>query len=151
MTTKQSRGGRESVLTKVFGLDLRSLALFRIGISLFVLYDLISRLFDLTAHYTDLGTMPRIFAAAYFKANSIYTAWDPAPLSLHMYAGSTWGTTLLFVIHAIAAIALLLGFRTRLMTIIVWYLLSSLHTRNPLVLSGADDLVRVFLFFSIFL
>src|SRR5436853_608469 len=121
---------KTSLFSRIFGLDLRSLALYRIGISLFVLYDLTSRLFDLTAHYTDLGTMPRVFAAAYFKAHSIYTAWSPAPFSLHMAVGSAWGTTLIFVIHAIAAVALLLGFRTRLMTLIVWYLLSSLHTRN---------------------
>jgi predicted DCC family thiol-disulfide oxidoreductase YuxK len=150
MGKKQSRW-HESILSKVFGLDLRSLAAFRIGISLFVLYDLISRTFDLTAHYTDLGTMPRAFAAAYFSSNSIYTAWSPVPLAVHMAVGSAFWTALLFVIHAIAAVALLFGFRTRLMTFIVWYLLSSLHTRNPLVLSGADDLVRVFLFLSIFL
>src|SRR5262245_59020814 len=95
--------------------------------------------------------MPRVFAAAYFSSNSIYTALSPVSLSVHMAVGSAFGTALLFLVHAIAAIALLLGFRTRVMTAIVWYLLASLHTRNPLVLSGADDLVRVFLFLSIFL
>jgi predicted DCC family thiol-disulfide oxidoreductase YuxK len=140
-----------SILQKVFGLDLRSLAAYRIGISLFILYDLISRSRDLTAHYTDIGTMPRAFASAYFSSNPLYGSWNPAVFSVHMLTGSAFGTACIFFIHAVAAVGLLLGFRTRLMTFIVWFLLASLHTRNPLVLSGADDLVRVFLFFAIFL
>jgi predicted DCC family thiol-disulfide oxidoreductase YuxK len=140
-----------SILQKIFGLDLRSLAAYRIGISLFILYDLLSRSRALTAHYTDFGVMPRAFASAYFSSNPLYTSWNPAAFSVHMLTGSVFGTACIFFIHAIAAVGLLLGFRTRLMTFIVWFLLASLHTRNPLVLSGADDLVRVFLFFAIFL
>src|ERR1051326_3713929 len=137
--------------TRVFGLDLRSLALFRIGIAVFVLYDLISRSFDLTAHYTDSGVMPRRWAFQYFAGSPLYQAWNPASLSIHFLTGTAIGVVGIFLIHAAAAVALLLGYRTRLAAFVVWFFVSSLHARNALVLSVGDDVARVMLFFSIFL
>jgi hypothetical protein len=110
---------------------------------LFVIYDLLHRSLDLTAHYTDDGIAPRDFVLQHL--------WDPHAFSLHMITGTFFGIALLFLIHGVAAVGLLLGFRTRLMTFVVWLLLSSLHTRNTLILNGGDDLLRVILFFAIFL
>ena len=45
-------------LRKVIGSDLRSLALFRIALACGLLFDLATRARDLTAHYTDHGTLP---------------------------------------------------------------------------------------------
>jgi hypothetical protein len=68
-----------------------------------------------------------------------------------MMTGTAVGIAFLFLIHAVAATGLLIGYRTRLMTFIVWLFTSSLHTRNPLILNGGDDLLRVLLFFAMFL
>jgi predicted DCC family thiol-disulfide oxidoreductase YuxK len=144
-------GFDSSLLTKVFGLDLRSLALFRIAVSLFILADLLVRSVDLTAFYTDSGAFPRSFAALYYSGSPVYEPWNPTIFSVHMLTGSTLGIAALFALNAVAAIALLFGFRTRLMTFIVWFFLASLQARNPLVLSVGDDVVRVLLFFAIFL
>ncbi|NET13417.1 MAG: hypothetical protein F6K08_11435, partial [Okeania sp. SIO1H6] len=46
-----------ATLEKLFGLDLRSLALFRIGLALIIITDLIIRAGDLTAHYSDAGVL----------------------------------------------------------------------------------------------
>src|SRR5215475_13372289 len=135
----------------VFGLDLRSLALFRIAAATFVLYDLFSRSFDLIAHYTDSGAMPRAWAFQYFAATPIYRVWNPASASIHFVTGTTVGTIVIFLLHGVAAVGMLVGYRTRLMTFLVWYFVGSLHARNPLVLSVGDDVLRVLLFFSIFL
>ncbi len=43
----------------LFGIDIRSLALLRIGTACLLLADLAYRLPDLEAHYTDLGVLPR--------------------------------------------------------------------------------------------
>lgn len=43
----------------VFGIDLRTLALFRILLGSYILLDLLLRARDLTAHYTEFGVMPR--------------------------------------------------------------------------------------------
>ena len=42
-----------SKLTNIFGLDLRSLAVFRIGLALVVMADLFSRFRGVSAHYKD--------------------------------------------------------------------------------------------------
>ncbi len=150
MKKKRTTGG-PSFLSRMFGLDLRSLAAFRIGVAAFILFDLASRAFDLTAHYTDAGILPRQWTLQYYSLAAVYQSWNPALFSVHMLTGTALGTGVLFAIHALSAIGLLLGYRTRLMTIIVWYLLASLHTRNPLVLSVGDDVVRTLLFFAIWL
>src|SRR5215210_4692651 len=46
---------------------------------------------------------------------------------------------------------MLVGYRTRPMTILVWVLVLSIQNRNPLVLSGGDSLLRLLLFWAMFL
>jgi hypothetical protein len=136
---------------RIFGLDLRSLALFRIGVAIFVIYDLISRSFDLTAHYTDAGAMPRAAAFQYFAASPLYGVWNPAYMSVHFLTGSVIGIAIIFLVHGAVAAGMLVGYRTRLMTFLVWFFSASLQARNPLVLSVGDSVLLVLLFFSSFL
>jgi len=122
-----------------FGLDPRSLALFRIGLGLTLLVDLAGRWPDLVAHYTDAGVLPRSTVPVY------------VPISLHVLDGSATYERFLFLLAAACAAALLAGYRTQLATFFSWLLLLSLHARNPLVLHGGDLLERLLLFWSIFL
>ena len=46
---------------------------------------------------------------------------------------------------------MLVGYRTKIATCIVWALTVSLQNRNMLIHSGADDLLRMVLFWSLFL
>lgn len=128
-------------LRNIFGLDLRSLACFRIGVSLVVLWDLQDRAWDLRAHYTGDGILP--------------LANDPLnivlPFSLHNLCDNITYQAALFLLHAAAAVALLVGYRTRLMTLVVWALLLSVQARNPLILHAGDELMRVTLFWGMFL
>lgn len=126
----------------VFGADLRSLALFRIVLAAIVLMDLAARLGDLTVHYTDAGVLPRDVAERGLND----WRW-----SLNFLSGSLAFQQLVFAATALAALALLLGYRTRLMTVIVWGLVFSIQTRNQFVLSAADTYIRLMLFWSIFL
>src|SRR5690349_18029748 len=127
---RHQRRDRSSMLARIFGLDVRSLALFRIGLALFILYDVVSRSFDLAAHYTDFGVLPRDWAMRYYTASPIYSAWNPAWLSLHFLTGSALGISVLFGFQGIVAFALLIGYRTRLATFLSWFLLASLQARN---------------------
>ncbi|HKI38576.1 MAG TPA: HTTM domain-containing protein [Gemmataceae bacterium] len=132
--------GAWSRLAKTFfGLDLRSLALFRIGLALVLLADLADRWPYLAAHYTDDGVLPRGLVPIY------------VPVSLHALGGSTAYEQLLFVLAGAVAVALLVGYRTQPATLVSWLLLLSLHARNPLVLHGGDLMLRLLLFWSIFL
>lgn len=126
-------------LAELVGLDLRSLAAFRIGLGALLLLDLVGRAGDLTAHYTDQGILPRSAIA------------NPRNLSLHMLDGTADFQGALFAVAGLAALALLVGWHTRLATGASWFLLLSLHARNPMVLQGGDDLLRLLLFWGMFL
>ncbi|HEX5036487.1 MAG TPA: HTTM domain-containing protein [bacterium] len=127
----------------IFGCDLRSLAFFRIGLATLILLDLIDRSRDLRAHYTDWGLMPRAALIDLFL--------HPSCLSLHFINGTWEWAAFLFLVAGLFAVGLLVGYRTRLMTVVSWILLVSLQNRNPLVLQGGDILFRVVAFWAMFL
>ena len=133
----------DTKIVEVLGADLRSLALFRIVLALLVLADLAGRIPDLPAHYTDEGVLPRSVLLQEVLSSSA--------LSLNLVNGTIFSQVLLFGVAALAALALLIGYRTRLMIVIVWVLLLSIQWRNPLVLSGSDTLLRILLFWGMFL
>jgi predicted DCC family thiol-disulfide oxidoreductase YuxK len=126
----------------IFGIDLRTLALFRVALAAMVIADLVSRARDLTAHYTDAGILPR--AALLGPLGQ----WQP---SLHLMSGSATFQGVLFLIAGIAALALLVGYRTRAATILSWLLLISLQARNIPISQGGDVLLAMLLFWSMFL
>ena len=129
-------------LSLAFEADLRSLALARIGLGLVLLGDLVIRSLALRAHYTDLGVLPR---------ESIGLSLNRWRICLHLVSGSTGGQALLFLLAAVAAVALLVGYRTRLATVVCWVLTFSLQNRNPMVLTGGDTLLRCVLFWACFM
>lgn len=115
----------------------------RIGVALVILTDLLIRVSDLTAHYTDEGLWPTHLIHNF--------GWKPGFWSLHEVSGSySWALTL-FLIHFLFALFLLFGFRTKLSTFVVWLLYISLHNRNLFVQQAGDDLLRIVLFWGLFL
>ena len=135
-------GAAGPVLGRVFGLDLRSLALFRILLACVLIGDLLNRARDLEALYTDFGAVPRDVLVRHWPA--------AGRVCLHLINGSLAGQITLFAAAGLAHLCLLVGLRTWLAQLASWLLLLSLHGRNPLVLYGADDLLRMLLFWSLF-
>lgn len=130
--------------TELFGADLRSLAAFRIVLALLVLADLASRVTNLSAHYADEGVLPR----EVLLEEGILHPWT---FSLNLINGEPAFQALLFGVLALAAVGLLVGYRTRLMTVVVWLLLLSIHFRNPLLSGAGEPLLRLLLFWAMFL
>jgi len=122
---------------------VRSLAAFRICLAFLLLVDLFDRGRDLRAHYADWGVLPRAPLLDLFL--------HPYCFSLHFINGTWQWQLFLFLLAGLFALALLLGYRTRLMTVGSWVLLVSLHNRNPFVLQGGDTLLRMSLFWAMFL
>lgn len=137
---KASRGRR--IFEQLVGIDVRSLALMRIGMAVVLAWDLFVRLGDLEAHYSDIGVLPRAELLEFREGHPAF--------SFHLASGETWFQGLLFAVALLAALALLVGWRTRTATVVCWLLLASLHARHPLVLHGGDLLLRVLLFWAIF-
>lgn len=130
-------------IEELFGIDLRSLAVFRIGLALVLLVDQINRSAELGTFYTDDGLLPRTLLLQQFQY--------PSRLSLHLMNGSALFEIILFLIAETLAVALLFGWRTRLVTFLSWFFLMSMHVRNPMVLHSGDYLLRMLLFWSMFL
>ena len=138
-----SRAGRvRRLLARHLGVDTRALAALRVGLGLLLLADLLGRSRDLRAFYTDAGVLPRSTRAA------VVSDWF---LSVHALSGDLWWQVLLFLVAGVAAIALTVGYRTRVATAVSWVLLVSLHNRMPVVLNGGDVLLRMVLLWAIFL
>lgn len=126
-----------------YTLDTRALGLMRIGIGLIILADLYIRSSSITAFLTDEGVLPISILKQY--------NWSPTYFSFHALSGNFYWQVFLFVINAFSVTLLVLGYRTRLFTFICWVLLTSLQNRNPFILQGGDDLLRILLFWSVFL
>jgi predicted DCC family thiol-disulfide oxidoreductase YuxK len=130
---------------QIFAFDLRSLALFRMGLAVMVMADIISRASagGLVAHYTDAGLLPRKVL--------IEQLLHPWYWSLHLISGEPFVQTLLFVLAFAFALALLFGYHTRLAIIATWVFNISIQNRNPALIFAGDDVLRAILFWSMFL
>lgn len=135
--------GLAAVVHDLAGLDLRSLAVMRMGIGLILLRDLIMRAGDVLAFHADKGALPR--------AAMLDLQYRTYGISIHMGAGHPNIQLFFFAVAAVFAVMLLVGYRTRLATIVSWALLCSVQTRAPIILQSGDVVLRLMLFWSLFL
>ena len=126
-------------------LDRRSLALMRVLSASIVLYDLVARLSNLSAHYGDGSVMP---PEALLGAGS-GEAW--LPFVPHLMQAVLHVPLAVMTVALVCVSFVLVGYRTRLNTIISWVLLLMIQSMNPFVLSGADTMTRLIFFFGMFL
>jgi predicted DCC family thiol-disulfide oxidoreductase YuxK len=128
---------------RTFSLDVRSLAFYRVCLGLVVLADLFLRLQDIKNLYTDTGLIPR---SLFF--NEMGMPWS---FSFHFANGSYGFAVFMFSIHILLGFMLLVGFKTRWVTLGLYVMAVSLHNRNWLVNNGGNDILRAILFYSVFL
>jgi hypothetical protein len=128
---------------KYLAVDLRALGLMRICIAIVILLDLGVRISDLEAFYANTGAVPLGLVFQH--------TWNNYFVSLHAMNGLWQFQLILFLFSFFFAAMLLIGYRTRLFTVLSWLMMLSLHNRNSLILQGGDDLLRMVLFWSIFL
>lgn len=131
-------------ISTVLGIDPRSLALFRIFLASAILIDIYSIARYLPDFYLDSGIMPRYLLnleqyshVPYFH---LFVNWD-SPIITALGLG----------LLALFALLLLIGYATRIATIGCWLLVVSLQIRNPHILQSGDNLIKVLLFWAIFL
>lgn len=134
---------RSGILFRLFALDVRTLAVFRIALALVLLADLAIRGTDLHTMYADEGM---------FARDQIRLRYgSPWNWSLHFLSGTPEFQTALFALAALAGLALLAGCFTRGAAVVSWLLLLSLQHRVPPILNAADALLRLLLLWGLFL
>lgn len=124
-------------------LDLRGLALFRAGLGAVLVVDALLRLCSAPLLYADSGLLPRSLATT--------GVLESARVSLHLANGSALFALGLTLLQAIAALALLLGWRTRIATLLCWVLAVSAAARHPAVVGTGDALALALLSWGLFL
>lgn len=129
-------------LAPFFGIDPRGLAVLRIGLGGVLLVDLAMRTGQFRALYTDAGVFPRAFLDPWMRETVV---------PLHQMGGSFAWQAGLFGIALAFALLLLLGRFTRVASVASWALVVSIQSRQPAVVNFGDDILRMALFWAMFL
>ena len=128
---------------RVATVDLRSLAALRISMGFVTALDLVDRWVDLSTFYTDSGVLSRGALIENYESLKL--------IDFHLMNGSWNFQCILFGLNLLLNLALLLGFQTRIVTVLVWAFSLSLHARQPQVAYGVDNLIRAVLMWGVFL
>lgn len=131
-----------SYLIKIFSLNTKSLAIFRIVLGLSLIIDLSVKLAHSTALYSDIGVLPRADQIELIHPNF----W-----SLFFISGTPLWSSILIFITLLVTLSFTFGQFTRSCAAILWVLIVSMQNRNLMILNGGDDLIRFLLLWSIFL
>lgn len=129
----------------LFSIDLRSLAATRIAAGVYLLCDVIQRMGDASAHYSDAGVFPLAALREWWDGRLWWM------LTVHsLDSGAAW-PLFVFGIQLLFAILMIVGFQSRFAVAMSWILLISMQNRNPLVLHGGDQMLRATMFWLMFL
>jgi hypothetical protein len=123
-------------------IDTRTLAVFRVFVGLLIVADLLLRSRNFSFYYTNDGAVPRSLAQAMSSEGAF---------SFYHYVNDPAAIAALFVLQGLIALQLIVGYKTRIAAILSFLFVVSLDHHNPLVLSYADTLFRLLLFWAIFL
>jgi len=138
-----SKASWTSSLGRCFEIDLRALAWLRIAIGAILLYDLVGRVRDYQALYSDGGVLSRTLAISQLGRLT--------GISLHLISGEIWFQAGLFLIAFAAACCMVVGYKTRAATVVSWILFVSICSRNARVMNAGDALMHTMLLWSCFL
>jgi len=126
-----------------FTLDARSLAVYRIGLGALLVADSLLRTRDFGLMFAIDGIFPLDTLARY---HADATLW-----SLAFLVDATWWSGVVLALEGIAGGLLLVGYRTRLATIVAWVALVSVIRRTSPATNAGDIWLACQLFWSIFL
>jgi hypothetical protein len=144
MTARELPAGTKTYLGRywVGQLDTRPFAFFRILFGLVLLYDLCDLLPNLRTFFSDEGVLPRVpFLGQWARA---------ARFCLLDAFGTPQLVYVFWAISAAAAVCFILGYRTRVASVVAFLALASFQERLPPLFDGSDTVIRMTLFWHIF-
>jgi len=108
-----------------------------------LLSDLLKRSISFREHYTGEGVFPR--------ESALVLEPDSPLFRIHLISDAPAFQAALFVLAALLALCIIVGYRTRLATVLSMWLLVSLVRRNPYCTHTGDVLLQVMTFWAMFL
>ena len=136
--------GQWSGLHAALGAPLESLALYRITLGVLLFAELALRFNYLHAFYSEEGTLPMRLLGA--EIDPIYRA-----VCAHCYSGSLVYQQVLLGIQCVFAALLIIGYRTRLMSVLSWFFYLSITLRNTWLAFILDRYFHYLLFYAMLL
>lgn len=124
-------------------IDRRVLGLFRIYFGFVLLVDVLRRVPDATFFYSSSGAVPNYY--------SLFVPVIKPYFSLYVAFSTTAEVRVAFFATAFVYLVYLVGYRTRLMQILVFVLYTSLNTRNSFVENGGTMVLALVACWSMFL
>ncbi len=118
-------------------IDVRQYAALRIVFGLLTLATLVGYIGNIALYFSGEGWLSSQTAYAY----------HPEEWSLLYFISSAWAVRAFFGALVLATIGLTLGFQTRLLAILCFIGMASLHGRNELVHYEGDNVLRLMLFY----
>ncbi len=134
---------KSSLWNNLAGLDLRSLALFRMVIAVAILLNALIYWPDLNTFFADPN--------GFFSISEAISKQSSYNWSLLYLSNQSFFWYLFILVYIASALLMLLGYQTRMVTIIAWILSFSLKTRASTFNSLADVQLVVVLFWAMFL
>lgn len=123
--------------------DLRSLALMRVVLGLLLIGDLLPRIAEVDALYSNEGVLTNHYA--------LFRPLAPYQFSFYFAASSTRDVTVLFLLTLAIYLLFTVGYRTRIFHILSFVCVTSLHARNLLAELPSDAVLHVWMAWSLFL
>jgi len=124
-------------------LDLRPLGLMRVafGCALFIaIADVGPVLFDF---FSETGVAPRQALLGSLVRPNRFSVYD--------VAGPPWLLLLLFVLTLVSVLCFTVGFQSRVASVTTFFLVCGLHERDLMLFDGSDNVIRVLLFWMMFM
>lgn len=138
-----SRDWRTTLRKAWFEFDPRSLGIFRIGLALLLLGDLLRRVPDLAVWYSNQGLLP--------NHNQLWRPASDYVFSLFFLASHPGEAALGFVLCGLVYLGLLVGWKTRLFQVLSLVAVVSLHSRAIVLENGGDVVMNILVAWSCFL
>lgn len=127
---------------KIYGLDRRSIGLFRILLGLNIILNIIQyRLFNIHDFYSPQAILPIDFIETFYGNN----------FSLLFYIQNETAVLLYFLLTLFLAVGYTLGVKSRWISIPLLLLFSGIVNRNPMASHGVEFLIEISLFWGLFL
>jgi hypothetical protein len=131
-------------LARLYGTaDPRSLGLLRIALGLLTACDVLLKFPEVEAHYSNAGWLTNHFA--------LFRPMSDHLFSVYFAFGSPLEVDLMLTIHLLACLLLLVGYRTKLMQILVLVFTTSLNSRNLMLENGGCVVLDILLTWTAFL
>ena len=127
----------------LFSIDTRTLGFARIAIALLLLFDLAKRSLEISVWFADSGIIPNSMLAA--------RPLRPYGYSLFFHVDSETSVRIAFAMVALVYLCFLVGLFTRVMHVLAWVCLISLHVRMDLVANGGDYVFGALVLWTAFL